>query len=273
MTEPTLLGLPVELRLSIFEYLLVRHEPICVTYFGLFLGYMQPKWIYDRNEEVRQPGLCPTILRVSKQTYHECLKMFYQKNHFYFQSYWFRGPETGAKYDTYLTIPDIELFISQVAPNAKLLQHIGIQVPCLSGIPRQLSLYEDYAHVLDIIRIYCTDLKTLSMVQQEWIQHNEDITRPLKFRDSSVVLRQLAALSCASFEEMKSLEKVFLVYEHCGKAKASKIQVKEEVLCKMSTSKLTIIFKEVAFPDLKSDIQYSTFDVVRGGGMVLRLDC
>lgn len=162
------LNLPVEIRLMIYENLLIHQDGPYI----MASSYMH----VDRTSREKPLGLSPAILRVNKQIHNEASPVLYSKNRFRFLNHIDSkdGGESPFMIHTTLT-PNIAPFLSQIGHQATLLRHIAIMFPVLEvynhyGQPTRAFLgdplkpYKGHSEAFNLIRDTCTDLKTLELV-------------------------------------------------------------------------------------------------------------
>lgn len=124
---PTLLSLPVEIRLMIYEYLLVAPWPLEVD-----------EWV-SSDFQNRTWGLVdPAILRTNRQIFHESINILYSKNEF--RVMLARFSEKVGK------------FLEKIGSNnAAQVRKMGIYYPggVLQPLPTDFPETEDYLSLKD----------------------------------------------------------------------------------------------------------------------------
>lgn len=145
---PTLLSLPLEIRIKIYKFLLVSKEVINVDY-----CISPPASGSTRNVH----DLCSTVLRLNRQIFHEAIDMLYSKNSFSFSASYTFPPRCPAS---------LLIFFERIGENnASRVQSISI---CdLSGlcqsIPGDLLEREDYPRLSKTIRSHFPNLSRLGV--------------------------------------------------------------------------------------------------------------
>jgi hypothetical protein len=144
-----LFDFPTEIRLKIYEKLLVLSEPIA------FQTFQDPSWpgLYLS----RRFGLCPAILRVNKRTYSEARSLLYSSNRFKFSDI---DLTQNSKLNTNSAI--LAYFLSQIeTENASFLRHIYIDFPAERSGTAMLK--ENGTKILELIRDHCTGIAVLEI--------------------------------------------------------------------------------------------------------------
>jgi hypothetical protein len=147
MMPMNLFNFPTEIRLKIYEKLLVLSEPIA------FETFQDPSWpgLYLS----RRYGLCPAILRVNKRTYAEARSLLYSSNRFKFSDI---DLTQNSKLNTNSAI--LAYFLSQIeTENASFLHHIYIDFPAERSGTAMLK--ESGTKTLELIRDHCTGIAVL----------------------------------------------------------------------------------------------------------------
>ena len=145
MMPMNLFNFPTEIRLKIYEKLLVLSEPIA------FQTSQYPFWpgLYLS----RRYGLCPAILRVNKKVYSEARSLLYSSNRFKFSDI-----ELTRKLTTNSAI--LAYFLSQIEPqNASFLRHVYIDFPAERSGTAMFK--ENGTNILELIRDHCTGITIL----------------------------------------------------------------------------------------------------------------
>lgn len=173
--------LPVEVRLMIYDYLLVaRDRPnIMVNRKHYPAGSFAPK---------QAPGLSPAILAVNKQIYSEASGVLYGQNRirlmyqvqpdFCWNFSVVKDGDPGLTHELVNLAPDAAPFLSQIGHQAALLRHVTIMFPTLEiydtyDAPLRgktydpLKPYKDYSRTFNLLRDACSNLKTLELVVSE----------------------------------------------------------------------------------------------------------
>lgn len=189
------LGLPTEIRLIIYENLLVHHGGYIMACSYVESTYQQPPL-----------GLWPAILRVNKQVHGEASEVLYGNNRFQFLHHDEGGEvmDDEPGYPRFIIAPaskvmtrfspDIAPFLNQIGHHASFLGHISIQFPILEtydvlGYPLRpytgdkLKPYKHVAETLRLIRDNCTNTKTLELVISE-ATHAQKSGNYLRFLDN-----------------------------------------------------------------------------------------
>jgi hypothetical protein len=138
---------PAEIRLQIYEELLVLSEPVTLM-LGLQLSENNPPrpavFLHKRY------GLCPALLRASKSVYHEASPLLYSRNRFEF---------TDLTYMVTRRLSALALFFSQTGDkNASFIRHLYIDFPTFRKDDISIKTPE-----LAMIREKCTNIAILEM--------------------------------------------------------------------------------------------------------------
>ncbi|KAK1749422.1 hypothetical protein QBC47DRAFT_395865 [Echria macrotheca] len=141
-----LMSTATEIRLAIYEKLLIQHDgPISFR-----LHYP------DFRSELTKTtsGLCPALLRVSKQVYAEAISILYSKNRFRFPESPLVDNRTGPH--------PIAVFLDEIGPhNASLLRHVCVTLLGEGWLAKELQFRE-----LDVLRVHtdvCIAITTLEL--------------------------------------------------------------------------------------------------------------
>ncbi|KAI4859703.1 hypothetical protein F4820DRAFT_462268 [Hypoxylon rubiginosum] len=136
-----------EIRLSIYSELLVLDETID---FAADHGPPSPPLFRSKRD-----GLCPALLRVSKQVHREATPLLYSNNRF-----WFPQVFSGRT-----DIAHIAPFLGQIGSRASLIQHICITFPSFDHSRlRTAELQKEHVENLELIRDTCTSIRTLELL-------------------------------------------------------------------------------------------------------------
>ena len=200
---------PAEIRLQIYEELLVSSEPI------------KFKTTEDSEEPslplvvlFKRHGLCPAALRASKKVHSEAIELLYTRNRFEFidliPTERLRPTDSTA----------VEYFLNQIGrSNASLLRRICIDFPDLiDNQPRTARLHEDSIRTLELVRENCTGLTILETPLDGTFQleyHRADTS--LEFYNPDTGLPGVADVALelidSSFRKISSLQEIIvLVY-------------------------------------------------------------
>ena len=183
-------NLPAEIRLQIYEELLVLSEPI------IFPPY-RPFFPYQRY------GLCPSLLRTNKGVHREASPMLYSRNCFEFSEPTpSRAQRLHANYASAFTS-----FLSRTGDqNASFIRHLHIGFPAFEKpglIGPALRLKEDSIKALELIRDKCTSIARLDTS----LQDEDDLWLFESYKADSVVEAAFTSLD-ARFKEISSLKEV-----------------------------------------------------------------
>ncbi|KAN0068465.1 hypothetical protein V8E54_013189 [Elaphomyces granulatus] len=127
---------PAEIRLQIYEELLVLSEPV------LFMTSWNKLNKRPFLQLQKRYGLCPALLRASKSVYHEASPLLYSRNRFDFTDLASRG-----------RLSALTSFFNQTGDkNASFIRHLCID---FLGYP---DLKEDSIRTLELIREKCTNI-------------------------------------------------------------------------------------------------------------------
>ena len=184
-------NLPAEIRLQIYEELLVLSEPIIFNSYRPFR--MQQRY-----------GLCPALLRTSKGVHREASPMLYSSNRFEFTE-----PIPSQKlYNEYAAA--LTSFLSQTGDqNASFIRHLNIGFPAFENDHRPgstgptLRLKENTIKALELIRDKCTSITRLDTS----LQDEDDLWLFESYKADSVVEAAFASLD-ARFKEISSLKEI-----------------------------------------------------------------
>jgi len=150
------LDLPAEIRLQIYEELLVRSEPIIFRMSGF--PPSPPLYLYKGAY-----GLCPALLRASKSVYREASPLLYSRNRFDFSDsdliY------TMLKLSTNCKSLALTSFFSQIGDkNTSFIRHLYIDFPTFRDHrPETTALEDNNIKTLELIRDKCTNIAILEM--------------------------------------------------------------------------------------------------------------
>jgi hypothetical protein len=170
----TFLTLPVELRLQIYDYLLVsRFDRTKCPSWAVANTYQKPVWFYtDLDPQTRT--MEPSILRTCKQIHHEGNSILYSQNVF--------------------AIDEPEQLFQLVArtglANFGLVRRLDIGVPCMSELPPWLELLSMLAENASGLR--CVELTLGAMFGWECLSFRG--TRDRGFGDSLEFVRALGKI-------------------------------------------------------------------------------
>ena len=188
---------PAEIRLQIYEELLVSSEPIK---FKTTMELSLPPIILHKR-----CGLCPAALRANKTVHCEAKELLYTRNRFEFidliPTERLRPTDSTA----------VEYFLNQIGrPNASLLRHICIEFPEITD--DHDHLHEDDIRTLELVRENCTGLAILETPLYDIFPlevYHEDTGR---WRVADAALE----LIDSSFREISSLQEI-IVHLHTSK--------------------------------------------------------
>jgi hypothetical protein len=133
---------PAEIRLQIYEELLVLPEPI------LFITNRGDPPLLLRNRY----GLCPALLQANKTVHREASPLLYSGNCFGFTDL--------------LPSRRFASFLSQTGQNASFLRHIYIDFPLYNY--QRPTFQEDSMKMLELIRDNCTGIAILETLLNKW---------------------------------------------------------------------------------------------------------
>jgi hypothetical protein len=183
---------PTEIRVKIYEELLVHSEPITFTTCD---DHSWPIAFLSKRY-----GLCPALLRANTTVHREARPLLYSSNCFRFCDL---ERHTLCGKSAVLTS-----FISQIGlQNASFLRHVCIDFPAFDDYrPGTAMLQEDSIKTLDLIRDSCKGIVILETWLRdpcplEWVDY--------KF-DSSPIAADALDLLDARFKTISSLEEVIV---------------------------------------------------------------
>jgi hypothetical protein len=142
---------PAEIRLQIYEELLVLSEPV------LFMTSWNKLNKRPFLQLQKRYGLCPALLRASKSVYHEASPLLYSRNRFDFTDLASRG-----------RLSALTSFFNQTGDkNASFIRHFCID---FLGYP---DLKEDSIRTLELIREKCTNITIFETLWPEYENYQE----------------------------------------------------------------------------------------------------
>jgi hypothetical protein len=189
---------PAEIRLQIYEELLVSSEPIK---FKTTKELSLPPLILHKR-----CGLCPAALRANKTVHREANELLYTRNRFEFID--LIPTERLTPTDS----TAVEYFLNQIGrPNASLLRHICIEFPEITD--EHDRLHDDDIRTLELVRENCTGLTILEAPLY-------DILPLLEFYHVDTgrweIVDAAFELINSSFREISSLQEI-IVHLHTSK--------------------------------------------------------
>jgi len=158
------LKFPAEIRLQIYEELLVFPDPISFRWLS-----WDPTPTPLFGHELYRYQKCPALLRASKSVHREASPVFYSCNRFEFSYYHIDARSAFAS------------FLSQIGhQNATFLRHICFDFPAFDDA----ELEDDSLIVLELIRENCTGIAILEMSLRDlaWRRHGDANSRTINQR-------------------------------------------------------------------------------------------
>ncbi|KAF2270179.1 hypothetical protein CC78DRAFT_194405 [Lojkania enalia] len=105
----------------------------------------------------KRDGICPALLRVSRQVHREAIPLLYSNNRFRFPQVITNSCRTDSAH--------IAPFLGQIGSQASLIQHICITFPSFEHPqPSTARIHEEHVENLELIRDTCTSIKTLELL-------------------------------------------------------------------------------------------------------------
>ena len=189
-----LLLLPAEVRLKIYDEILVKDFPIAVI-------ANHEAESSDESEALTPPhllplvwvsakGLSPALFRVNKQINREATSILYSNNEFRFADVYILQHKCS--------VPHVAPFIRQIGLNAGLLRHMCFNFPDWTVN----HLNQGFIELIHLIKVACTGLRELEML----------CSTILWVRALSWAEKLLREMDDCGLGDMPSLKKVIVIH-------------------------------------------------------------